>query len=118
MVRREDRVQAGIGFSPEEVDIIMAAGGGDNLVASCRALIADGLRWRMRHLAQKPLSTFTLLATRDGAMIDLYRQFSDAVASEIGTVGPLGNVCKLVATQERIAEASETVYDVVQGGNE
>ena len=117
MAKRESAVQVTIGFNPEDAEVLRGLGA-DTLTAAVRMLLCDGLRWRMRHLTQKPLSTFTLLVTKDAGMIDLYRQFSDAVAFETGVVGPLGNVCRLVATRERVAEASEVFYDVVQGGNE
>ena len=112
MAKRESAVQVTIGFNPEDAEVLRGLGA-DTLTAAVRMLLCDGLRWRMRHLTQKPLSTFTLMATKDPAMINLYRQFSDAVASEIGTVGPLGNVCKLVVTQEGIV-APDTVYELVE----
>ena len=113
MAKRESAVQVTIGFNPEDAKVLRDLGGGGTLTAAVRMLLCDGLRWRMRHLTQKPLSTFTLLVTKDSAMIRLAREHADATASELGLRGPLGNRWGFEPTQEAIV-APNTLYKLIE----
>ena len=113
MVRREDKVQANLALSAEDAQILRDLGGAGTLATSVRALVADGIRWRLAHLTQKPLSMFTLLVTKDSAMIRLAREHADATASDLGLRGPLGNRWGFEPTQEAVV-APDTLYELIE----
>ena len=113
MVRREDKVQANLALSAEDAQLLQDLGGADTLATSVRALVADGIRWRLAHLTRRPLTIHRLLATKDSAMIRLAREHADATASELGLRGPLGNRWGFEPTQEAIV-APDSLYELTE----
>lgn len=86
------REQVNVGFPEHTIELLKQATGAGNAAGAVRELLKRGL-WNLMTEHGKPVSKFwlgTTAATFDGAL-ETYQQFTDAVATEAGLVGPKGN---------------------------
>jgi hypothetical protein len=98
MTPSQHRVQANLSLTPSDADLLREAGGCDeSTTEAVRVLVAEGLKWRMRHYTSHPLPVGFLM-TRGSwrEVVSLYAKVVDATATVAGVEGPLGNVCRFV----------------------
>jgi len=110
-------MKSSVGFrlSPEMILLLEDKQIAPERTRALEALIADGLRYRMSVLSPKPISRRILLTATPEQVLEMWFQYDDAVSTECGVKGILGNqfVLKECPAGSIYAEPGKSVFMVV-----